>query len=176
MGLMYRCTGTVTQRKQTVWWRKRSDWTSRDPFRSCPELSMVMARRLLTRFSRSRLSYTREIRYVVGSIGRSCCGRLIWWLLIYGYLTIINEHFHQLYKLTRNKLTRNISCNKLTCNKQTSLQVDFSPTTKKLADIVNMCAKDLTTCISIVPRLPEVLSKRKGNRETLVSSEWFRLT
>ncbi|KAL5251273.1 hypothetical protein ACHWQZ_G016836 [Mnemiopsis leidyi] len=46
-------------------------------------------------------------------------------------------------------------------------RVDFSPTTKKLADMMNVCAKDLTTCISIIPRLPEILSKKRGHKETM---------
>ena len=56
-----------------------------------------------------------------------------------------------------------------------SPQVDFSPTTKKLADMMNVCAKDLTTCISIIPRLPEILSKKRGHKETMVrvNNSWL---
>ena len=44
-------------------------------------------------------------------------------------------------------------------------QVEFSPTRAELARIVGTIASHLTECISLIRRLPDVLTRKKSQRE-----------
>ena len=48
-------------------------------------------------------------------------------------------------------------------------QVEFSPTLSKLASIVNNTAKELTTCLSVFPRLPDQLTPVRSDKEVCIS-------
>ena len=50
------------------------------------------------------------------------------------------------------------------------LQVEFSPTLKKLASMMDNIAVQLTACLSIFQRLPDLLTKKRSTKEvTLIS-------
>eukprot|EP00795_Rhopilema_esculentum_P016694 gene16694-8141_t len=47
------------------------------------------------------------------------------------------------------------------------VKVEFSPTLSKLASIVNNTAKELTTCLSVFPRLPDQLTPVRSDKEPI---------
>ena len=44
-------------------------------------------------------------------------------------------------------------------------QVEFSPTLKKLASMMDQIALELTACLSIFQRLPDLLTKKRSTKE-----------
>ena len=48
-----------------------------------------------------------------------------------------------------------------------NIQVEFSPTLKKLASMMDNIAVQLTSCLSIFQRLPDLLTKKRSTKEVI---------
>ena len=77
---------------------------------------------------------------------------------------IQNQNNPKLLSTLKWKVSRHYlkySLNLLFCNNQ----VEFSPTLKKLASMMDNIAVQLTSCLSVFQRLPDILTKKRSVKD-----------